>query len=746
MKKSLHFLLFAFVFISSHLFAQTYQLNGNPVVTTGWTLTNDAIVNTDFIQLTPDQTSKVGSIKLNDPINLKYCDKWKVEFDFRIDGNGTTTYGRGDGFSFWYLQNPPANFVGGSGLGIPNGAIGLMAGFDIFNNSTEGQMSKVHLLYGVSTGNIEYNNTAGSSFHTPDLQTSSPFVGATYKHVEVNGQVDPATPTNWIIQVKIDNVIVINQSFAPAGAAAAMTTGYFGFAGSTGGASARNSIKNVKVYIDKVPLLQTSITPNAPCPDITTGIATVDLTSFNTQLSATPGSYNFSYYVLGSATPIANPTNYQYNGNADISVLITDPTNTLCDNPDAVIHLVPGTIPKNDAILIACKNNGQGIFNLTTANVTTITTATKKYYPTLANLLAGTNEITNPAAYSSAGGDVYVKITSQNCSAVAKITLNFYPSPIVNDATITSCFLPTNQSSGTFDLTAVNVTTQAPVTKKYYATLTDAMNETNELFNFVAYTSTNGFAYIKVFNANGCASIAKVTLIVTPPTKSSVLVDKTICVENRTTLDAGTGFTSYTWSTGATTQSIQNVAVGSYWVDLETNGCITRQTVHVNKAPEIIFSEIIIKNNTVTLNVAGGKPSYQYSLDGITWQNSNVFTNLPRGQNTFYVKDFYDCTPNKIEITVPNLVNAITPNGDNTNDVLDYSALSYKKNLKLEIFDRYGNKISVLDRNSGYKWNGTLQGKKLPTATYWYTIKWNEPNQESTPVQYSGWILLKNRN
>lgn len=746
MKKFLHFLVCSFIFISSQLFAQTYQLTGNPVNTTGWSLTNDAIVNTDFIQLTPDQTSKVGSIKLNDPINLKYCNKWKVEFDFRIDGNGTAAYGRGDGFSFWYLQNPPANFVGGGGLGIPNGAIGLMAGFDIFNNSTEGQMSKVHLLYGVSTGNIEYNNTAGSTFHTPDLQTTSPFVGATYKHVEVNGQVNPASPTSWIIQVKIDNVIVINQSFAPSGAAAAMTTGYFGFAGSTGGASARNSIKNVKVYIDKVPLLQTSLTPNAPCPDITTGIATVDLTSFNTQLTATPANYNFTYYVQGSGTPIATPTNYQYSGNANISVVISDPSNTLCDNPDAIIHLVPGNIPKNDATILACKYNGQGIFDLTTANVTPIATATKKYYPTLADLLAGTNEITNPAAYSSAGGDVHVKITSQNCSAVAKITLDFFPSPIVNDASITACFIPTNVATGLFDLSSVVVTTQAPITKKYYANLTDAQNETNEVFNFVAYVATSGFAYIKVFNGNGCGSIAKVTLIVTPPTKSSILIDKTICVENRTTLDAGPGFTSYAWSTGATTQSIQDVVVGTYWVDLETDGCITRQNVTVYKASEIIFKEIIISNNTVTLNVAGGKSPYQYSIDNVVWQDSNVFSNLPRGQNTFYVKDFYNCIPNMTEVTVPNLVNAITPNGDGNNDVLDYSALQYKKYLKLEIYDRYGNRIALLDRNSGYKWDGTLQGKKLSTATYWYTIKWNEPNNDGTPVQYNGWILLKNRN
>ena len=92
--------LFLFCF-SALLKSQTYQLVGNPVVTTGWDIVPSASVSGDFIQLTANQTGQVGGIKLNAPINLKYCDKWRVEFDFRIDGIGTPAYGNGDGFAFW---------------------------------------------------------------------------------------------------------------------------------------------------------------------------------------------------------------------------------------------------------------------------------------------------------------------------------------------------------------------------------------------------------------------------------------------------------------------------------------------------------------------------------------------------------------------------------------------------------------------------------------------------------------------
>ena len=200
MKKNISFYLIIILFyFSGKLTSQTYQLTGNPVNTTGWNIVPSAIVNGDFIQLTTDQITQVGGIKLNSPINLKSCEKWKVEFDFRIDGNGT--YAHGDGIAFWYMANPPASYVVGGGLGVPNNADGFMVGFDVYNNATDSEMSKVHVLYGtnnVSGGNLEFNNTPGSTFHSPNLYSSLPFIGSNYKHVEVNAQIDPVTPSNWI--------------------------------------------------------------------------------------------------------------------------------------------------------------------------------------------------------------------------------------------------------------------------------------------------------------------------------------------------------------------------------------------------------------------------------------------------------------------------------------------------------------------------------------------------------------------
>ncbi|MCU7615375.1 gliding motility-associated C-terminal domain-containing protein [Chryseobacterium sp. GMJ5] len=329
-----------------------------------------------------------------------------------------------------------------------------------------------------------------------------------------------------------------------------------------------------------------------------------------------------------------------------------------------------------------------------------------------------------------------------------KITLNLTvsESPIVNSAILRSCFLEANPSTALFNLTVATVTSQPGVTKKYYPSPTDAVNGTNEITNPSAYIAPNGVVYIRVTNANGCYRVAEVTLVVLPPVFSTVLVDKIICIEDKTTLDAGIGFDGYLWSTGAITQSISNVGVGTYWVNLKKGDCITRQNVKVYASEQPVISNVNIDNNGISVSVVSGTLPYQYSIDNINWQDSNVFSNLPRGEINVYVKDAYDCEPIEIGITVPNLINVITPNGDGVNDILDYSALAGKPNLIFDIFDRYGTKIYQGNKENGYKWAGTTNGsKKVSTGSYWYSISWNENNKNQTPVKYSGWILVKNR-
>lgn len=400
------------------------------------------------------------------------------------------------------------------------------------------------------------------------------------------------------------------------------------------------------------------------------------------------------------------------------------------------------------ATLTSCSNNNTGtaLYDLTSAAIGATPNLNLKYYPSMASLNAGTDEITIPYAYTSPVGSAFVKATNEfGCVTIVEIKLNFHPIVTVMEATLRACSIETNPSTGLFNLTTAVVTLDTGTTKKYYPSQTDAVNQTNEILNGSNYIAPNGVIYVRVMNATGCYNVAKVTLVVIPPVYSTVLIDKVICIEDKTTLDAGSGFDGYEWSTGATTQVISNVGVGTYWVKLKKGDCIATQKVKIYATEQPVISNIEITNNSISVNVLGGTPAYQYSIDNVNWQDSNVFTGLTRGDYTVYVKDSYDCNPMEVSIIVPNIINVITPNGDGVNDVINYSALRGKGNLIMNIYDRYGTKIHQADKSNNFTWDGKIGGKNVPTGTYWYSVTWNENNKNKTPIKFSGWVMVKNR-
>lgn len=89
------------------------------------------------------------------------------------------------------------------------------------------------------------------------------------------------------------------------------------------------------------------------------------------------------------------------------------------------------------------------------------------------------------------------------------------------------------------------------------------------------------------------------------------------------------------------------------------------------------------------------------------------------------------------------IVNVITPNDDGFNDVIDLRKLTSFKNFSGSVYNRYGNEVFKFSETTPV-WNGTIGGRKLPTAIYWYRIGF-EYEKSKTQFQQSGWIMLKNR-
>jgi len=172
--------------------------------------------------------------------------------------------------------------------------------------------------------------------------------------------------------------------------------------------------------------------------------------------------------------------------------------------------------------------------------------------------------------------------------------------------------------------------------------------------------TTSSFT-VTVTDANGCTASSTVLVTVnniTPPT----IAPQTICIGNCVTLSAGTGFTSYLWSTGGTSQNITACpfTTSSYTVTVtDANGCTASSNVLVtvnNITPPAIAPQTICIGDCVSLNAGTGFTSYSWSTGGVS-QNLNVCP-LTTSSYTVTVADANGCTAST---TVLVTVNNITP-------------------------------------------------------------------------------------
>ena len=113
-----------------------------------------------------------------------------------------------------------------------------------------------------------------------------------------------------------------------------------------------------------------------------------------------------------------------------------------------------------------------------------------------------------------------------------------------------------------------------------------------------------------------------------------------------------------------------NLASGTYLVTVKDNaGCISaRYDTLVNGSSPSVSAATLnttcnLNNGSITATVTGGTLPYLYTIDGFSFQNSNLFTGLSAGNYTLAVKDFNLCYTT-VPLTISNIpipqVNAYT--------------------------------------------------------------------------------------
>jgi hypothetical protein len=142
----------------------------------------------------------------------------------------------------------------------------------------------------------------------------------------------------------------------------------------------------------------------------------------------------------------------------------------------------------------------------------------------------------------------------------------------------------------------------------------------------------------------GCATTATAVPFMAPKPEPNVTGAFNFCPGGSTTLNAGTGFTSYLWSTGLTANAVLTVnTTGKYYVTV-TNafGCTGADTAVVGQfvppTPNIT-GNLSICGGPTALNAGGGYVAYRWSNGN---ESQTVLVSQP-GTISIIVTDYNGC-------------------------------------------------------------------------------------------------------
>jgi gliding motility-associated-like protein len=326
-------------------------------------------------------------------------------------------------------------------------------------------------------------------------------------------------------------------------------------------------------------------------------------------------------------------------------------------------------------------------------------------------------------------------------------TGNTYTTPTINSSTIyyadAGCESNRKSVTATINITPTTPTATLPTVSRCGAgsVTLEAISNIGTISWFTTaiggtslYTGTNfltpvisaNTTYYAQASNNGCINTNRTAVnvvIYTPPqvTDEEIL----ICEFEKKTIDAGIAGMTYKWNTGETTQKIEITTAGIFTVDvtsLSPENCTSTKKITVTEHLIPKIDRIDVDGTKVIIYLNKEENYYEYSVDGINFQDSNLFYDVPGGLQTAYVREKNGCgvvTQNFIVLVFPAF---FTPNNDSYNDLWEVTGMENYPQAQVTIFDRYGKLLAQLNF-SKMSWDGTFNKTPLPASDYWYVLK-----------------------
>lgn len=167
-------------------------------------------------------------------------------------------------------------------------------------------------------------------------------------------------------------------------------------------------------------------------------------------------------------------------------------------------------------------------------------------------------------------------------------------------------------------------------------------------------------------------------------------------------------------------------------VKLESKSSICSESydfaINVVPTPHIVSVEES-GANAFEVAVEGGSGAYLFDF-GDGYQPSSTLSPATYGRTyKVKVKDELGCesdTTIKTPVYELEFPVSFTPNGDGENDVWEIKNIDKYPGATVKIFDRFGKKLCDMKAAEMDAWDGTYNGRDLPSTDYWYEIQIDE--------------------
>ncbi|MCP3930514.1 MAG: gliding motility-associated C-terminal domain-containing protein [Bacteroidetes bacterium] len=269
------------------------------------------------------------------------------------------------------------------------------------------------------------------------------------------------------------------------------------------------------------------------------------------------------------------------------SVTVVD--NSGCEaSADYEVYEEPGAEPNISGNIFLCQGD---------SSVLTTEGNFASYYWSDNGATSTINVVNAPGVYE-------VMVTDfDGCIGFAEIEVYSVPDPAPNiSGTLSICFGDTSTLS---------------VDSNYDDYLWSDLSTSQDI-----YVATPGVYSVSVTNADGCFGETSVEVIQLSSPAPAIEGDTIICEGDQTVLNAGPGFSSYSWSTNSNEQSVEVIGGGVYFLTVtDEHGCEGQDSfiVNINTIPEPEITGILhfCPGLSTTLSVNQPFASYNWSNNSI---------------------------------------------------------------------------------------------------------------------------------